>query len=589
MIAIALHRKYKEAASLFNDDFVWCYVGKDIKYRERISSVLGEKRRFFLGNRLQSIAEDIRKPFLDFIAALGRRQHDRLIWWSSKFASKSLFQSDFFLLLCYRYIVNDIIEEFRNKEENICLLIEDRWLYCELREHYSSRDDIRFIGKERLFASMAYSLLRGTVFRFLLVLWFIAAKIVVYYYHRGERPEALYGSRPAVAILSYPMSWSFKNGNYVDPYTAGLFKLFEKRNIPYFYLFYPVFPLSTARHIGKNKKKLWPLILDVRLRDILKRIFKRWEMVLPENVFSAKGESFSVKYLVKSEIYKEYADTGFNQRLVQFDALEIFFDKKWCRSIFYTFENQPAEKVLCAVAPRFNVRLIGYQHTSISKLYISHFLGSNEADFMPLPDRLLTTGSHAATLFQDGGMPADKVAVGGAWRYLHLHEKQESATEENPGRKIILLVALPVDATISRSILSAVFKTFHEKNLFDLWIKPHPGLPFSRVGIKKDSDYKVLDSPFSKLLNGCDVVITSYSTTGLEAYLSGKRVVIYIPENIIVSDPLMDLTDDRVYHWYEGAIMDMRFIKMVKGAAFPDTEKEKFFSKIHEDVWLELA
>jgi hypothetical protein len=590
LIVVALAKKYREAAYPFKGEFVWCYVGKDIKFRERVGRALGRERRFFLGSRLYRIAEDIRQPFLDFIAALGSRQKDKLNWWASRFASRDALQNDFFLINCYRHLVDDIIEEFRREDADICVLIQDRWLYRELKEYYSSNSDVRFIGKERLIASMAYSLLRGTFFRFLLVFWFGIAKGLVYYYHGGERPGVLDSSNKAVGLLSYPMKKAFKNGDYSDPCSGDLFRLFEKRGIRYFYLYYSLSNLSVARNIGKNKKKLWPLILEVRLMDVIKRIFERWVVTSPENVFSARGKNWPLKYLIKGELYKEYSDTGFNQRLVQFDALERFFTKNWCSSIYYTFENQPIEKMLCMAAHRFDVRLIGYQHTSISRFFLSHFLGRNEADFMPLPDRLLTAGSYVAELLIDGGIPEGKITKGGAWRFLHIYEEQGRVIERPANEKITVLVALSLHPEVSKSMLEAVFEVFLDEEqgrIFELWIKPHPVMPFSRLGIERDSGYKVLEAPFNELLNGCDVLFTSFSATGLEAYLSGKRVVTYLPENIIVSDPLVGISDERIYCWHEGDAIDMEFVRKAEKVSIPTDEKEKFFGKIRESAWLE--
>lgn len=98
-----------EVSNVLAEDGQWCYLGKDVVARRKISRVLGEKRRFLLTDRLHGIATKLRQPFLDYIAELGRTQRNSVIWWASRFASKSPFQTDFFLLVCYKALATELI------------------------------------------------------------------------------------------------------------------------------------------------------------------------------------------------------------------------------------------------------------------------------------------------------------------------------------------------------------------------------------------------------------------------------------------------------------------------------------------------
>jgi hypothetical protein len=54
-IIAVLPSELKGLAKKFNDEMKWCYIGKKVTEREKISQVLGEEKRFYLRDRLQKI------------------------------------------------------------------------------------------------------------------------------------------------------------------------------------------------------------------------------------------------------------------------------------------------------------------------------------------------------------------------------------------------------------------------------------------------------------------------------------------------------------------------------------------------------
>ena len=130
--------------------FTWVYLGKDITRRESISNHLGRDQRYPIGNFLQDTARQQKQPFLDFIAALGKFQGNKLFWWASKTAYKSPLASDFFLLWCYAAMFKKLLSE-RTLDESafLVVLVEDRWLYRYLWQLYSG--EVRFASKQNVF------------------------------------------------------------------------------------------------------------------------------------------------------------------------------------------------------------------------------------------------------------------------------------------------------------------------------------------------------------------------------------------------------------------------------------------------------
>ena len=87
--------------------------------------------------------------------------------------------------------------------------------------------------------------------------------------------------------------------------------------------------------------------------------------------------------------------------------------------------------------------------------------------------------------------------------------------------------------------------------------------------------------------SNADVVISSASVSGLEAFLYGKKVVFYIPENFLAADPLLDIEDDKIYKWFEGEDIDVNFLDGSLPSGNNDMIKNDYFSRVDFKTWLE--
>ncbi len=570
----------------------WCYLGKNVEKRKKISGILGEGKRFYLKDRLHLISERFRQPYIDLIAEFGKKQKNQLNWWAGKFASKSHLQTDFFLLFCYKVLAIELIRS-RPEGKELIIFIEDPWLFADVKNICGGRN-IKFFGITNFLFLKSFLILRGIVCRLLLLAWIIIARGLAYFYHTGKKPAALERGESAVGIINPAEPRCFKDGRYTDNYMPGLADFYREQNIPFFYIYLLRYPLSTAKYIGKNKEILWSVILDTIFFNALKRVFEYWNPV--SNGISRYLGEYDIGFLLDREKKLEFSSAGFNVHLILHDTLDSFFKKKWCASVIYIFENQPWEKMLCMAARKNNIRLVGYQHSAISRFYLSQFIGKRERFFVPLPDKLITAGEHSANLYREGGMPEDKIFISGAWRYLHLIDNSASPSfrDEDFKQKPLILIALCPDIFVSKSMLENIYKSITKKGLdkkVDFWIKPHPGNTINELKkvSKLISRYPVTNESFKALLKKMDIVISSASVSGLEVFLYGKKVILYIPENMLAADPLLDIDHERIYKWYEGEDIDTGSLENIPPILDVDNLnalKAKYFSAVKREVWL---
>lgn len=599
MVIVALPNKVKKINRFFGNSALWCYIGKDVDKRQKIADALGKGTRFYLKERLYKIALEKNQPYLDFVSRLGSEQKDQLNWWASKFASKSPFHTDFFLFVCYEALVKELIEEKDAlSAEKLVIFVEDPWLFVEVRNLISDKN-VKFVGNPSLILNKFILVVQGLIHRLFLVCWFVLVKSLIRIYHKGEKPEVLKTEKSAICLINPADKTVFKNGEYLTNYTPGLSSFYEEKGFRCFFLYPFPFPLSTVRYIGRNKKILWPLIVDAKILTVFKRMFERWKPVFSSKMSSAINDC-QVPYLLERERWITFSKVGFNFNLILHDALDKFLSRGWCSHLIYLFENQPWEKMLCMAATKNRVRTIGYQHSSICKLYISQFIGKGEAAFAPLPDKIVTAGDYFAELYKKGGIPEEKVVVGGAWRYCYMQNNMRERSvfpSKRPGNKRTILVSLPIVGFILDSMLENLDNALFQRHLnddFEIWLKPHPvtdSSDLARIN-KLALRYNMAHKPFQELLRDADLVIASSSTSGLESFLYGKRVICYLPENFIVPDPLLDIENEKIYKWYEGEEFNKDFLGDSSSLSnLPDLEviRNRYFAKISCEAWLNFV
>jgi len=104
----------------------------------RVRESLGAAGEYLFDEKLRETAEELRQPFLDFVAEMGRCQKDPIRWWSRRFSWKVWSASDLFLLICYLVVAERCIEEANRRGLSLAVLVEDPWLLRQIKENLKS-------------------------------------------------------------------------------------------------------------------------------------------------------------------------------------------------------------------------------------------------------------------------------------------------------------------------------------------------------------------------------------------------------------------------------------------------------------------
>lgn len=584
----------------------WCYLGWDVQRRARLQRRLARSQMIRIGAQLNRLAGELRQPFLDWVAQIGRHQPDHLTWWASRLASKSPLQTDCFSLLCYRQLVQSWMGQAQGAFP--CLVVvEDPWLARVLRKQAQAHGDVKVL------AGGGTSIVWETLLWCLRAMWakvaFLAWASWMLWRVRVVCPRPPLGAQRSMILL---YTWIdgrcfAKEGTFQDPYTGRLEALLTRQ--------------------GHLVRRLTPLQLGIR-SGLLHRLkpFSAQFLVAPRyatasDIARAAGSWFWIEAIPHVRRFQgtDCAPLLWREVLREWGALEFSSCRLWylcvqrlarqirasVRLVIYPFENHPWEKMLClafrAEAPE--VSLVGYQHSCVSPLLLNYGLGQGELDGVHLPDVVVANGPLSCALLHEAGWRPPHVRNGGALRYEYLLSPG-SRCRKRAGTPPRVLITLPLSQAQAAALVQDLVDVFSAPLDISGWgrvefvLKGHPRLPMRKWLTSRRSLpvwCSVTKDPLGALWQDVDAVLyTPPTASWLEAYAAGLPVVKYVGE-LLDTDPtgwspdgaVARCSRDTVRSTLERLLGDGPV--SVNAAQRQREVSERIFSPVQEDVWLALA
>lgn len=508
----------------------WLYLGKDVGKRSVAYAALRSDFRWKIDADMHLIAAELRAPFLDFVADVGELQQDEVAWWSTTFSWKSWGSSDLFLLVCYLRLAQRAIEEALSKKEPTLLLIEDRWLYFQLRKTLGNRANISFVGASNLWIEKAEALAKGVIKR----VWWLLGILRRYCRQRGvwQYPLRRNPSKPTIGLYSLPLSRCIlPTGEWVDPFLPGLDELLRDNG-------YEVIRLGPPENIGferdlaERHEFFQPMILAASLRRVFRAFIAFWKPRWPVKM---RIDDLSVDWLARREWWREVSTTALCMYRMYYECLSKILSKGNWKGVVHPYENQPWEKLTALCASRYGMRTIGVQHSALSLYYMSVFLGKGESERMPLPDVVFTSGPYSQRILAEGGYPTGRVRMSGSLRYNYLSDTVNSTLESVPCSEILL--ALPIDLYMAEHLLDAVRSAYFQvscSSRLRFYVKEHPSRRFDLSGLGFPVNRAADD--VNEALQKCGLVIYVGTTLGPEAVALGRPALRYRPALLLDVD-----------------------------------------------------
>lgn len=512
----------------------WIYLGKDLDNREAVARILGEKELLSLNDRLHRVAERLRQPFLNFIADLGRMQSDQLGWWSSSCSWKDGGRSDLFLLICYEHLIDELRRESKDRRRPLLVIVEDPWLFYQLKELYAGLPDVQFYGNPWLWPACLKAVVWGIGARLIWSLRLVRNYVVQRWFWKWSKK---YGQpvSPSIAFYSDLQTRCFQGKDgWRDPYLGELDSILEKAGYSIL-RFSPPESGGFERALAQRSRYFAPLILWLSPPSLFRSAFASWRPVWP---LDPEIGGLPIQWLLLREGWLDGWRSSYLIFRVFFDCLGKLLERFHLQLIIYPYENQPWEKMLVLAARSHGVPTLGYQHGGgLSRFNLAYFHGPDEATWAPLADLIVASGPYAYELMAMGGTPRERLVMGGNLRHQYLRNFRDRFPLPNSGVHVRVLVALPNDQDLGQHLLYALWKAFPDGGLnegIEFLIKPHPMCPLTGKMLKFPATF--LSGTFADALSLSTVVLYSGTGTGMEAVVMGRIVLRYRSELLLNTD-----------------------------------------------------
>lgn len=543
----------------------WIYLGKRDR-RDELTARFG-RPPLPLGDRLHLHSRRLRRHFLDLIAELGRGEKDQSAWWAGTLSWKDPAASDLFLLCCYQALCLELVDE----DKPLAVVVEDLWLLSQLEINLRGNKSVEFRGADGLAAARLAAATLGLARRVKWLGRMILSRL------RQDLHSGVQAPDPAAArqvlIYSHLMPRSLE-GKWTDHYLTGLdeelsaagFKVARVADTDV---------TGFEAEVAERAATVVPLILFASPAAFLRAV-----TALPPSTHATALDSVPIGILLRREWWHDFSRAGRCAALLLESALNALFAAARFEACVYPWENQPQERMLLLAAKRAGIRTVGCQHTTVPELMLHFYAGRGEADWAPMPDRLLACGSYPLEKLRLEGFPPERLLLGGSRRY---------ATPSGVGLAAgdgAVLALLPLDPATTRTLLGAMARLSRDKGN-TIVIKAHPAM-----GLKKEDlgfEAELADGPLDAVLARCGPVVFTGTTSGIEAWLAGHPVLRFRAEAQLDVDPCDMLGDDDLPtadEWTLPAkLAELRARPRPPGA--PALKAlEGLFSPVNKEVWL---
>lgn len=193
--------------------------------------------------------------------------------------------------------------------------------------------------------------------------------------------------------------------------------------------------------------------------------------------------------------------------------------------VAWPWENHAWERALCRQARAAGIPTFGYQHTVIGPHQLNYSTATNPDRLASIPDLVIANGPAYAKELAAWGIPVERLAVGGAFRFTNL----AAGSHDPKGPIFVPLSAIPEAAAAQVNAARRLAERGRK-----VLVKEHPmyPIPFQEGGNLLRTDVPLRDQ------RGLSAVLYATGTSGLEALLAGLPTYRLMLEDRIAIDIL---------------------------------------------------
>lgn len=246
--------------------------------------------------------------------------------------------------------------------------------------------------------------------------------------------------------------------------------------------------------------------------------------------------------LIQEMIDREFHSLGGLDVFVEYEAAREILKLRPQR-IYFPYENQSWEKVYPLarkVSGIQNIRIIGFQHSSISYKYIMHFPAEEERGLAMFPDKILTVGRIYCRLLKEKAFYPCEITEGAALRTSkYVANGRFNIKPPHKELKKKLAFAFSYDLSKYRDIIRVLAEVFGGSSII-MYLKIHPDHSEAEVvrslGMELPGNFVLAGNiGWEKIYDDVDCVIYDDNSIGVEAMINGVKTFM-----LDVSEPIYE-------------------------------------------------
>lgn len=555
----------KIAKVIGNDDYDWAYLGEDVTNALAVEEWVGARvKHIDISEKLQETANSLRQPYIDYIGKLSV-QHNSMLWWAGSLSEKNHFISKTFLYSCYIKVALSLLESHR--QDNLILFVENRSLRLSLIDNIS---DIS--GYDVLHIDQKYShVLESSTDRVEFIIkhgWFVINNIyrilLTQYIYRLNKIDFISEKDDSKDDLTLIHTWvdgrSFtENNDFQDAYFGRLNKYMAKNGKNVVIVPYILHTVSYAKTIKKliNCKEHFIIpSAHLSIANVLSALIKTLKK--PEKKSCSQFENIDISDIIHLNQVNDWKDTRLTSNLLVYDVVRNLKNQKLSIDRFiYPHENHTWEKMYCIAFREYfpDTNFLGYQHSTISKMYLMYSISQYEREIVPFPDVIITNGKYFKDILIYSGYESEKLVIGGAIRYEYITDMIKQPIQlkkhDDSEKRVKILVAASIDKNESCELLQKVLGAFGNYDIYDIILKFHPLMPYQRIANEMHitalpEHFIVSTESINTLLNECDILLYKTTTTCVEALATGVYPI-HIKSSYIIDCDILDSVPEGIH------------------------------------------
>lgn len=268
---------------------------------------------------------------------------------------------------------------------------------------------------------------------------------------------------------------------------------------------------------------------------------KKFNLILKEKLYLNCENNLS--------FYEEFISFNAMRNILYFYQFENFFLKNQLNTeIFFTFENQPWEKILLYFAKKNKSikKTYGVIHSSVRfwDLRFVNFINNKKSILGYMnPDKILFNSFFVKKILLQNGFPKDQLQFSESLRYLNFIKiSKKNKIIKGKNKKINLLVVTDYDDHQNKSLLE-IIKSFKYNNKYFLYLKNHP---LKKLDIKQNN--LVTIDNIDELKNKIDLSIVGNKTAAsLDLYYKNYNILILLENDNLDFSPLHKFIDYKTF------------------------------------------